>query len=493
MVANVPLPTGTGTARRGQPGADLPGGQRAGPRPAARRSPRRPRPASPPGRRSRRPRACRAAAGAAPGSRSRVAARCAARAVSWPNTHSVRRMAWCRTSVRSVVERRVQRGQPRGAHPGRRGQVDGDRVGGVQRDQPVGRARPRRRCGPRRRAGAARPAAPAAPRHPHRPPHARSIPSTAAPTARQGHGSRGSGRSWAGQPVAMQVIVPGGDLGEAGVADRDRRPRAPPPRTAAPTASGSADAHRERRHLGQPALRREQHRGVPDLGRRLADRHLQRGVHPDHRHAGAAAGRARPAPGRCRRSAAADDLLGHLVDRAGQQRPDLRRRRPSQVTPGSSCTASQCAPRARRAILRMRPATQVGDGVVPLPARLGPRVEADRERGRGRAPPAPGCARPAARSSRRIDRHRPDHAVGLRRDRARRSVAARPAAPARRAARPSGHRRRAHGDRHPAQHALGRVGALDLVPGDAQDEQHDVEVRVRSARCRRPRAAPAWR
>ncbi len=38
-----------------------------------------------------------------------------------------------------------------------------------------------------------------------------------------------------------------------------------------------------------------------------------------------------------------------------------------QVTPGSSCTAAQCAPRARRAILRIRAATQVATGSYHSP------------------------------------------------------------------------------------------------------------------------------
>ena len=109
---------------------------------------------------------------------------------------------------------------------------------------------------------------------------------------------------------------------------------------------------------------------------------------------------ARRRPGLVRLEVGAADLqpgddLGHVVDRARAAAPAPARRPPSTVTPGSSCTAAQCAPRARRAILRIRAATQVGDRVVPLPParRAGPGRPPAPRRPR---PPAPACAPPAA-------------------------------------------------------------------------------------------------
>ena len=111
-------------------------------------------------------------------------------------------------------------------------------------------------------------------------------------------------------PVTMQVIVPGATSVNpasrtATAARFDRaaqlRPRA---RARVP--------HGERGHRGQPVRRRVQHRRVPHLRGRLADRHLQRRVDVDHRDAG------ERRPGVVRLEVGAADLqprddLGHVV------------------------------------------------------------------------------------------------------------------------------------------------------------------------------------
>ena len=126
--------------------------------------------------------------------------------------------------------------------------------------------------------------------------------------------------------------------------------------------------------------RREDHARVPDLGGGLADGLLDLRAQPDHRHPG----------GGCaglvgREVGAADlepaDLVGHVVDRSGDQRAhqlahrhavDLLDRPPVRRagTPGELADAPGAGPR--------------GDGVEPRPVGPGALVEAERERGGGR-------------------------------------------------------------------------------------------------------------
>ena len=212
-------------------------------------------------------------------------------------------------------------------------------------------------------------------------------------------------------PVTMHVIVPGA----TSVNPASRTATAAPASTARHSSRprrGPRVPHGERGHVGQAARRRVQHRRVPHLRRRLADRHLQRRVHADHRHAGRRRAGDRPARGRCRRSAAGRRSWARR--RPGRGRSARACASPTvTVTPGSSCTAAQCAPRARRAILRMRLATQVDSASCHSSAARGSRHTAS--------------AAAAAASSTAVrrrgwplqpqhDRHRAHHAVGLGRD-----------------------------------------------------------------------------
>jgi len=171
-----------------------------------------------------------------------------------------------------------------------------------------------------------------------------------------------------------------GDLGETGVAHRHRLPGLDRAAQLRPDGRPRV-AHREGGHRAQPVRRRVQHRRVPHLGRRLADRHLQRRVDVDHRHAGG--GR----PGVVRLEVGAADLqpgddLRYLVDRPGDERAGLRvadgHRDPGELLHGGPVRAA--GPSRDLA----DPARHPGGQRIP-PLVRGPWVEADGERGaRGR-------------------------------------------------------------------------------------------------------------
>ena len=236
---------------------------------------------------------------------------------------------------------------------------------------------------------------------------------------------------WAGlgrQPVAMQVIVPGATSVKPASRTATAAP-ARPRRTAATTAARPAERTANARHLGQPALRREQHRRVPDLGRRLARPSAPaprspRSPAPRRRRAGLVGlevgaadlqpGRPpsaprRPGPGSSARTWAPATSHGH----PGQ----LLHRRPVRA-PGPPGDLADPAghPGRRRRRATPRPARPAGRGRRPAPPRP--------------PPPAPGCAAAGGRSSRRITgiaRTTPSGSGGI----GHRPGSARPAAPAR--------------------------------------------------------------
>ena len=188
----------------------------------------------------------------------------------------------------------------------------------------------RRRCAWPRRAGGGRPAGRGARRCRRTGwPRARACQpapdKTSAPRPRSSRAAWSCGRR--DHPVTMQVIVPGA----TSVNPASRTATASPASTARHSCGQPRPgvAHGERGHRDQPVRRRVQHRRVPDLRRRLADRHLQRRVDVDHRHAGRRAARGRPARGRCRRSAAGRRPWARRPPaRAAARGPARRRRSP---------------------------------------------------------------------------------------------------------------------------------------------------------------------
>ena len=193
-------------------------------------------------------------------------------------------------------------------------------------------------------------------------------------------------------PVTMQVIVPGA----TSVNPASRTATASPASTARHScgqARRARVAHGERGHRDQPVRRRVQHRRVPHLRRRLADRHLERRVDVDHRYARAAGGPgssgARSVPPICSR----ETTLGTSSTGPGSERAGLRvadgDRDPRQLLHRRPVRAA--GPSGDLADAARHPG---GERVVPLVG--GPRVQADRERGAPRRPPARRCAPRAA-------------------------------------------------------------------------------------------------